>query len=597
MPGIIGTVSRIPLIESDCCKQFIKSTPSAVKIISDEGVQFHVVPPSHGPKRFSATKEGAVSILIYGHCFHRSGIQYYANNILYEYKKINLDFLRDLEGAFHIVILDGNRRQLMVINDRLGTLPLYWSQDAEKIIFSQKIQYMKNFSWQDLDEIGFLTFLVAGYCYHDRTLFKDVRYLTPASILTVDLDTLRTTQTRYWNLVYRLPPKRLNTRDLCDQLNDTIMTSVSLFTPEESHTHAGIFLSGGWDSKGILGALLRQKHPPACVVANGENDHFPYSDTFIARQIARKENIPYRLNQKNPYVSELVIQDGINNCELITDSSPEVFGQHRIAPSVLQNLDFIFKGDEIWGWQDYAFNREQAIGHVMPNQISPALKQMLSPSLAASAADIYLDEINRIWAGCENEQWNDQKDYLYLYGRVNRYIFGVGDSDEQHIEVRRPFLTSAVLNVISNIPSELRIQKNLFKQMLIRHYPRLVAFGDAYTSSIPDYYFHMRDLIVRQTTCAFEEGFDFGGCLNPEAALSLIQAFSPVLTSRKVPPLKTRLQKKIEDRWMFHYHRSSLYQKKEASQWEYKITSNDRIVFRLWLLCSLFLNHRNNTDV
>ena len=154
--------------------------------------------------------------------------------------------------------------------------------------------------------------------------------------------------------------------------------------------------------------------------------------------------------------------------------------------------------------------------------------------------------------------------------------------------MRRPYLTTKVLDVMADTPPALRVQKNLFKQMMIASHPRLVSFGDSYTSSIPDYYHHMHAQIIGEATQAFESGLDFGRAILPEKALSMVNAFSPGVAERNAPSLKVRLRNKIENRWMHLVQRTSLYCKKTAANWENIPTTSDRIVFRLWLLCRLF---------
>lgn len=590
MPGIIGVVSPEPaIIDAHYDEHLCGETHLIHKEdMACPGARLYYHNRASETDGVSFAKEDAYSVLVYGHCFSISeNIKCDAQLILKRYRREQTRFIADMDGAFHIVILDSEKSELFLINDRLGILPLYLRATEDSFTFAPKLRYLRPVTEPALDETGLLTFLISGYCYLDRTLFKDVRYLTPASILHINLRSLKLSHERYWNLKYDSTSKA-DPLELSQRLNEAINDSIELFTPQGSHRQAGIFLSGGWDSKGILGAMHRLNRPPACVVTNGESDHLPYSDTFIAKQIANKSGIPCRLNIKNPQVAEEIIQDGINSCELITDTSPEVFGQHRIAGPVFNGLDFIFKGDEVWGWQDYAFNRQQAVGHVMANRISKSIGALLSPALASTASEIYNNEIDRIWQQCENENWNNRKDYLYLYGRVNRYIFGLGASDEEHLQVRRPYLTLKVLDVMADTPPDLRVQKNLFKQMMVAYHPSFVAFGDSYTSSIPDYYYHMRDQIIRQASEAIDAGMDFGGLINPEAALALIQSFSPQLTTKTAPTLKTRLRKRAENRWMHMIHRTRYYHRKVAPVWEDKRTTDDRIVFRLWLMSRWF---------
>jgi hypothetical protein len=113
----------------------------------------------------------------------------------------------------------------------------------------------------------------------------------------------------------------------------------------------------------------------------------------------------------------------------------------------------------------------------------------------------------------------------------------------------------------------------------------LVAFGDSFTSSIPDYYYVMRSRIIHQASAAIKAGLNFNGMLKPDKDLALIHSFNPAVTPKNAPTLKVRLRKAAENRWMHLIYRTKLYQGKTAKAWEHKPTADDRIVFRLWLLC------------
>jgi hypothetical protein len=95
-------------------------------------------------------------------------------------------------------------------------------------------------------------------------------------------------------------------------------------------------------------------------------------------------------------------------------------------------------------------------------------------------------------SACTNEHPIDRRCFLYLHGRVARFIFALGYYKELAVEVRRPFLMAGVLDVLARIPPRFRVDKNLYVSMLGRYFPELAAVTTNVASSLPDWKRDMR---------------------------------------------------------------------------------------------------------
>jgi hypothetical protein len=493
-----------------------------------------------------------------------------------------------LEGAFHFVAADLAAGRVSLVNDRLGVLPLYWRASERDVAFAPRLAGLPGLArpWIP-DPAGVVTFLSNGYCLGTRTLVADVSQLAPAEILTIDTATLAIKRRRYWDLAYA-PDESASPRRLARDLYERIIESLVLLMPEGGE-RCGLLLSGGWDCRGLLGGALALGRPPAAVITNGVSDQLRGTDTALARRLAVALGLEYRFCRRDPALGARLAPDGIARCELRTDTCPEVFGQHRAPPTVFAGLDSVLKGDEIWGWQDEARSRDQAVGNVMPNRLSPRLLEVLAPDLGARAEELWRAEIETVLHGCANDDWNDAKDYLYLKGRVCRYIFGLGGSDEEHVQVIRPYLTKGVLDVVQRLPGRLRVQKNLYLEMLARHEPRLFAYGRNHGSHIADYYFHMAPFVRERAAARLDAGHDLGGLLDRDAARRLVASFAP----REAPPAPApggfaRLRNHALDRWSHHLYRTGVARDRAARQVRLWSASDAALAFRVWLLGELF---------
>ena len=592
MPGIVGYFSKNDLQFRSEKSNMSIADKTPVELFRTPNALLNGYERNNTPVSLSYHDTPDKYFALFGHCFDRDSFSEIKARQLDELlqQKDLITVLNRLEGAFHAVLLNKEKNELTLVNDRLGILPLYWTIDADSFRFGYDISSLGRYGLQDLNREGLFCFLIAGYCLGTSTLFEKISYLGPATILKADLTKFKVSLTNYWRMRYN-PDRNISTKSLACELNGAVLESIRLLCPSDSRAHAGIFLSGGWDSKGLLGGMMATGSGPKRAITNGEDDRLAFSDTNTAKKIAAKYGIPCVVNLKNTALCEDRSLQGLQQCELITDTSPEVFGQHKIAPELFTDLDYILKGDEVWGWQDYAYNRNQGIGHVMPNSIPSRLSALIKDYSTQDIWEAYSRQIDQLVPDQDFDNHNEFKDMLYMYGRVNRYIFGLGRSDEEHIQVRRPYLTKMVLDVIARIPNKLRVQKNLYKEMMIRNQPDLVAFGTSYTSSIPNYYYHMRPLIQRRMKLFFEKNTDFNGLLNLDACRALIDGFAPSITEKKAPSQKMKLRKTIENRAFHLLHRTGLYQKRVAKSWECHEPSDERLAFRLWLLTEFFYHN------
>lgn len=586
MPGLVGIFGK----EGGATTAAVAlGTPSTAVLYDRPGRLLYVVRRAGKPIcDDTATDEQSRFLAVYGHCLDATtGTLLTARELLARAKEREGRWYEDLDGAFVIAVFDPTIQRLTLINDRLGALPTYWCSTQEGFAFGPRIRLLGlPAAARRPDPTGVISFLGMGYCLGETTLVQDVRMLRPASELTVDLETFRPERRQYWDLVYR-PDSAADPRELMRAMYDAIVAAVRDLTPAGPQS-CGLFLSGGWDSRAILAAQLETGRPPAAVVTNGMSDQRPGTDTHLAKRLAADHSLAYRFNRRVPEEAVRWCLDGIQRCELITDTAPEVFGQHRLAGDVLDGLDCMFKGDEIWGWQDEAGDKTQAIGNVMPTGLSDRMLTLLADAHRDHAAATYAGEIDRVLAGCDNEAWNDIKDYLYLRGRVARYIFGVGSSDEEHLQVRRPLLAPRVLEVVSRTPSRLRIQKNLFLEMLARHAPRLFRYRRNHFSHIADYYRYLAPLVRERLAQYSERGFDLDGIFAPERYGEAAPTFGGGNHAAGEPSLVGRGKNALLDRWGHRWYRSDTYRRRSQAGFAQWSATDRAVLFRTWLLLEYF---------
>jgi hypothetical protein len=401
---------------------------------------------------------------------------------------------RDLDGGFVVVLADLRRGTVTVYNDRLGTLPVYYLRAAGSVAFAPETKAL--FAAFDrgpaLSKTGVLSFLACGYCLGDTTLFDGVQCLTPGSALEIAVATGECTVRRYWRIAYA-PARALARRAAAeDALYAAVHTAHERVVSDGGHD---LLLSGGWDSRGILAFLHSIGRLPCTATAWGRTKDIPLSDPYIAERLAERYRVPFKFIA---YDSDQLLPDASSWCylsELANDNLGWFAeGATLLAQSYATSAECTLVGDEAWGWHGHPRTERDARAAVLPPTLGAELAECIVPAQREECRALYEAEIERVLADCPNDHPADRRDFLYLHGRVARFIFALGYYKELAVEIRRPFLLANVLEVMARVPHRLRADKNLYISMLARYFPQIAAVPQRRANSLPQW---SRDLRVK----------------------------------------------------------------------------------------------------
>jgi asparagine synthase (glutamine-hydrolysing) len=159
-----------------------------------------------------------------------------------------------LHGAFCAVILDRASRTLMLITDRLGSYPLYWSATERGLVFASSVQgILRCGEPRDLDPVAVADCLTFGFPLGTKTLARSVKLVPPASVLRYSWDSGEIALTRYWDLASSFRPWSGTKSEFFEEVIAAFQGAVGRAF---AGNHAcGLALSGGLDSRAILSAV------------------------------------------------------------------------------------------------------------------------------------------------------------------------------------------------------------------------------------------------------------------------------------------------------------------------------------------------------
>jgi asparagine synthase (glutamine-hydrolysing) len=206
--------------------------------------------------------------------------------IVHAYESYGLDFAQHLRGMFAIALWDRERKRLVLLRDRIGKKPLFWSVRNGQLAFASEIKAF--LPWPELDRTldpeavhDYLSFLSVPA---PKTIFKQVHKLRPAHYLIADADTGAINTTRYWQL-HPMPDRSKPRSYFVQGVRDLLEESVRLRL--RSDVPLGALLSGGVDSTAVVGLMTRQ---PTAGTVNTFSIGFQdvrFDETSYARLAAR----------------------------------------------------------------------------------------------------------------------------------------------------------------------------------------------------------------------------------------------------------------------------------------------------------------------
>ena len=194
-------------------------------------------------------------------------------------------FVRDLEGAFVLAIRNRSQHEVIVVNDRFGLYPLLYAHFDGKLIFAPEMKgvlcdpdFRKELNMTALAEYTRFQHLLG-----DKTFFEELELLPAASFLCFRTDTDHLTLQPYWTFS-QIPALPLNVTfgEAAEEAGRLLKLAVDKLTG--GGHRLGLYLSGGMDSRAILGFIDRSKMPITSITFGQKNCR----DVVYAEQIASK---------------------------------------------------------------------------------------------------------------------------------------------------------------------------------------------------------------------------------------------------------------------------------------------------------------------
>lgn len=164
-----------------------------------------------------------------------------------------------LNGMWAFVIHDRIQRRLFCSRDRFGKKPFFYHLRRGVFVFASELTALKAHPAvpSALDPLAIKKYYAYGFVPAPRTFYSDVRKLPGGHSLTIDLDSWKSKEIRYWR--YQSEPFDSRPRGIeiqwAERLRELLDAAVARRLVAD--VPVGAFLSGGLDSSTVAALAMR----------------------------------------------------------------------------------------------------------------------------------------------------------------------------------------------------------------------------------------------------------------------------------------------------------------------------------------------------
>lgn len=394
-------------------------------------------------------------------------------------------FIHHIEGAFGLAIWNSAQHELTIANDRAGLYPLLYAHYDGKFVFAPELKGIlcDPAFRKELDLVALAEYIRFQHLLGDKTFFTGLALLPNASILHYDLQSDTLAIRPYWSLAQlpQLEPT-LTFEEAVEEAGRLLKAAVHRLS--HGSYRLGVYLSGGMDSRVILGLIDPDRCPVTTVTYGQPNCR----DMLYARQIARAAGARHYAYEfpDGQWVPEfaglhLELTEGFHSW--IHAHGISILNQVR--PLLDVNLTGLHGAELNWdnaslyeAQDDLAFACrlfEQLVQHTTWPSLNDAEERLLfSPRLAPHMRGLAFDSLRSETAKCNSLPYWQQAAFwscntdrrLYQYYTVFH---------RSHVEQRFPFYDYRYFEFIHALPPAMLFERKLRRAVISRMTPTLAS--------------------------------------------------------------------------------------------------------------------------
>ncbi|MBE9475348.1 MAG: hypothetical protein IMY85_10700 [Chloroflexi bacterium] len=413
---------------------------------------------------------------------------------LYEQEKEN--FISKLNGVFIIAVYDQESNRILIFNDRFGLYPLFYSCRGGRLIFAPDMKGIlcdEDFP-RKMDLTALAQYIRFQHLLGDRTFFEEIQLLPSASILNYDLASGSCSVNSYWSFADIPYNPEVSFEEAVEETAMIMSSAVNRLSGDVYRP--GVYLSGGLDSRTILGMIDRR---PIVSLTYGRHN---CRDVHYAKRIAEaegsdhywidlpdgewvKENVDFHLNLTEGFhswihahgISTLSQARQLMDVNLTGWGGGTVMGKRFIEPLLFSAVDNAALITHLF----YKFNQKYTWPSINEAEESLLYRQPIRNKVQGLAYDSFRTELSPYL----DYRSDVRSEYFYLRNHDRRLTSNLITFTRSHIEVRFPFFNYDLFNFLYSLPVQFRKDQRLYRAVIQGRLPRLANIPYDYDQLLP----------------------------------------------------------------------------------------------------------------
>jgi asparagine synthetase B (glutamine-hydrolysing) len=444
--------------------------------------------------------------------------------------------LSGLEGSFTGLLHTRHPETTTIFVDRRASQPLFYVETNELLAFAPEVKALLALPGikKDLNWTGIATFLVSGFLLSGDTLFSGIVRQPGGSFLTLRDGNVHSA--RYWRFHPNEDSTAKSESEFKEELGENIDRSVARGMQDSGKTM--IFLSGGADSRAILGSALRYVNGDGSqlhTITWGSNPDKANADIAVARRIAAR----FSLNHQ-------VVETGLQNSDYgaifrranyLLDGMAQNAAYHPDKLKIMESLydqgfHHVLRGDELFGFGPAVYSNQEAMIFLEFQRFGNfALgRTVAAPDAYPLLCDASATAIDKIAAAGRGVMPNPFKECIFFEHRFQSRVNGSAYYKQIYLNHECPLLSENVIDVIERIPANLKINKSIIYKVISERYSMFNGISYADYPNFEDW----RTLLALNTPVrkfVIEELEDtasgFWDIINKDALANLLAGIAP----------------------------------------------------------------------
>jgi asparagine synthase (glutamine-hydrolysing) len=406
------------------------------------------------------------------------------------YEKLGDDFVTQLNGAFTLAIWDKTRNLILIANDHFGLYPLYYAHYHGKLVFAPEMKGIlcdPDFR-KELNLTALAEYVRFQRLLGQKTFFEGLELLPSASLLRYEIQTDYLTIQPYWDFS-KIPSLNVTFEEAVEEAGRLLRQATSCLA--SGPYRVGVYLSGGKDSRTLLGLATRERTPIHSVTFGARGCRDVVYAQRIANRVGSKhhffeykdgrwvqENIDFHLELTEGLHNWLHLH-GIDTLEPMREhidlQLTGFCGDHLLHSRLRERFPY----RDVKTWDTLAFTAEMF--YLLSQKFSwPGLNE-------GEAEYVYAGPMRekmrgRAFASLEQELAPFEKyesikclEYFQFINHCMRLTHNYVIFFRSSMEVRYPFLDYAFFDFVCGLPPEIRFDDNgrLYRELLNKEVPEL----------------------------------------------------------------------------------------------------------------------------